>query len=641
MQDWMGSQLYRQSSTPTYTDLLEGRTPVGYDAGLVDLSFGLRSGSVEDVTHTVLVNPALGTNHAPPFVGPLGLPDTRGWCSGQSGDERGVLSRRRGAVGTAGVAASRTRTGGSTTPAGRIDGRGDDGEGSAAEVVGRKVWDDHRRQSRQSSTSAITRGVANINVRAGDGFGNCDGAGGEDYAARDGSNDNNEDDDGEMKIRPIGRKRGGSRPKGHKQVYRTARGAERQEGCGRYVDRRDTGVAGGVQMPCPRGGRNESGGSKECGDGQDDDQGSTRDSTFSGVGGGGGGKRKNVRQQTFDTIADVMKPDEGPRESDGDDGGQCEQEAVLNSDEAMRHSGARARSAEGTLREGRPGELHDVQRPSGDAKAGASGGGKAPSSQKGDATASDTRTAAADHSSRSAVAEGAEEARVDDVRRDDGRRDGKREGDDNDDCPLVTRLKGAAKEDDVEERPKLWVDCDAFWGQGPGKPLREAVGDCADYFVAIANGDEGAEPPAMLVMQPNDVSRFKIEDPAKHEPALRRARNVEKQVLRTIHGWIFKSSSRLAGFARAELYISVDFATDIARAVWQGYEWSKVVSPALVYHTRAMKMDVPLWFTGVKIVDRPEDDDMVARQEATVLRVADCWTDEIWCGQWAAGGRVK
>ncbi|GBG63026.1 hypothetical protein CBR_g34726 [Chara braunii] len=477
----MGSQLYRQTSTPTYTDLLERRTPVGYDAGLVDLSFGLRSGSAEDVTHTVLVNPTSDTNHAPPSVGLSGLPDTHAWCSGQSGDERGVLLRRRGAVVTAGVAVSRTRTGGSTTPTGRIDGRGDDDEGSAAEVVGRKVWDDHRRQSRQSSKSAITRGVANINVRADDVFGDCDGAGGEDCAAGNGSNDNDEDDDGKMEIRPIGRKRGGSRATNKSTEPRAGRGGKKGAGdtstcevaksrdfwtvdhmiavirakrdqdlhlaglghnSGRMktktwkwddVEKRlvqmglmsrkaedcrkkwdnlyqqfktvhkfmgesgkpnfftltpgerkergfdfrmdervyskmkamsrgdhtihptnlaDTGVAEGVQMPCPRGGRNESGGSEGCGDGQDDDQGSTRDSTFSGVGGGGGGRRKNVRQQTFDTIAD--------------DGGQREQEAVLNSDEAMQHSGARARSAEGTLREGRPDELHDVQRPSGD-----------------------------------------------------------------------------------------------------------------------------------------------------------------------------------------------------------------------------------------------------------------------------------
>ncbi|GBG91084.1 hypothetical protein CBR_g51818 [Chara braunii] len=145
----------------------------------------------------------------------------------------------------------------------------------------------------------------------------------------------------------------------------------------------------------------------------------------------------------------------------------------------------------------------------------------------------------------------------------------------------------------------------------------------------------------MLIMSPNEIPRFKIDNPAQREAALRRARSMKKLVLCSIHGWIFKSSSRSAGFARAESYISVDIATDVARAIWQGHERSNVVSTALVYHTLAMKMDVPLWFAGVKIVDWPEDDDMSGRQEATVLRVADCWTDALWCGQWADDGRVK
>ncbi|GBG90540.1 hypothetical protein CBR_g50883 [Chara braunii] len=146
--------------------------------------------------------------------------------------------------------------------------------------------------------------------------------------------------------------------------------------------------------------------------------------------------------------------------------------------------------------------------------------------------------------------------------------------------------------------------------KGPGKPLREAVGECTDYFVAIANGDARAEPPSMLIMPPNDVPHFKIDDPAQRDPAFRRARSVERVVLRTIHGWIFKSQSRSTGFSRAESYITVDFATDLARAVWQALEWSRV-------------------------------DDMAARKEATVVLLAECWTDALWCGQWADSGRVK
>ncbi|GBG62428.1 hypothetical protein CBR_g30382 [Chara braunii] len=566
-QDWMGSQLYRQPSTPTYTDLLEGRNPVGYDAGLVDLNFGLRSGSGQDVTHTVLVNPASGSNHTAPSVGPWGLPDTRGRGSGQSGDERGLVSRGRGAVGTAGVRASGTRTCGSTTAADAVHRGRDDDDGYAAEVVGREVWDDYRRQSRQSSTSAITRGVAKINVGADDTPGDCDGAGGEDCSAGDGGNDNDEDEDGEMEILADDMAPRNPSVKARKDSGAGDRG-ETQRGRG--------------HVPRSKRQRVKEANSDHTGDFQPeevlmvDSQGTSAVARL-GFGRDGVSKEQLSAPKKSIAVGAVGASQRTPKAAG----------VVITEVRVPRQLPAAAG-------QGQPRQALPLQ------QVGASGGGKAQSEQKGDATEIDTQTAAADHNNRSGVAE-------------------------------------AAKEDGLEERSKLWVDCDSFWGQGPGKPLREAVGECADYFIAIANGDAGAEPPAMLIVPQNDVLRFKIENPAQREPALRRARSVEKLLLRAIHGWIFKSSSRSAGFARAESYISVDIATDVARAVWQGQEWST----ALVYHTLAMKMDMPLWFAGVKIVDRPEDDDIAARQEKTVLRVAECWTNALWCGQWADGGRVK
>ncbi|GBG92751.1 hypothetical protein CBR_g56912 [Chara braunii] len=178
-------------------------------------------------------------------------------------------------------------------------------------------------------------------------------------------------------------------------------------------------------------------------------------------------------------------------------------------------------------------------------------------------------------------------------------KDGRWEGDDDDDRPLASGRKRTAEEVNPE------VNCDAFWGQGPRKQLREAIRGCADYFVAITNNDAGAEPLSMLIMSLNDVPRFKIDNPTQRERALRRARIVEKLVMRTIHGWIFKLSSRSNGFTRVESYIIVDYTIDVARAVWQGLEWSRVVSQALIYYTLQMKGDVPLWFAMVKIVDKP------------------------------------
>ncbi|GBG77297.1 hypothetical protein CBR_g23626 [Chara braunii] len=216
-QDWMGSQLYRHASTPTYTDLLDGRTPAGYDAGLVDLSFGLRSGSGEDLTHTVGVNPTSPTKHTSPSVRVAGPADSRGF-----------VSARRVALSTASVVASRTKTTGlagcrTMPPSGTMDGEGDDDERAAIEVVDRQFWDDERQRLRSANTSSITRGVARMSVGPEDVFVDCYGGGGEEIASDDGSDDNDEDDDGEMEIRPVGRKRGGSRATTKVRESRTGR----------------------------------------------------------------------------------------------------------------------------------------------------------------------------------------------------------------------------------------------------------------------------------------------------------------------------------------------------------------------------------------------------------------------------------
>ncbi|GBG68804.1 hypothetical protein CBR_g3344 [Chara braunii] len=662
----MGSQVYKHASTPTYTDLLEGRTPAGYDTGLVDLSFGMRSGSGEGLTHTVVVNPTSASKHTSPFVRAVGPADSRGF-----------ISPRRVALSTASVAASRTKTAGlagcrTTTPGGAIDGEGDNDERDATEVIGRKFWDDLRQRLRSTNTASITRGVARISVGAEDEFEDCDGGGGEEIAADDGGDDNNEDDDGEMEIRPVGRKRGGSTAR---TKVRESRKGGKGKKCGEESSAGDGTKSRDFwtvehMIALIRAKRDQ-------------------DSHLAGLGHNYGRmktktwKWEDVEQRLVqmgvtsrkavdcgkkwdilyhsehsgdlhgeeESMVDAQGADVMKRLGFGRDGVSREQLAALKQGlvGGVAVSLARTPKAAGIVmtdarvaRQVLPkvGQVAPRQ-PIPALQAGTSGVEKTPSAQKVDTTAGGGRTAAADNTTGRGVAGGAEEGRVDDVRCDDGRKDARGGGDDDDDRPVSAMVKKGVKEDDLEERSKLWIDCDAFWGQGPGKPLREVVGDCTDYFVAIANGDAGVEQPSMLVMPPNDVPRFKIDDPAQREPALRRARNVEKVVLHAIHGWIFKSSSRSTGFARAESYVTVDFATDVVRAVWQALEWSKVVSPALVYYTLAMKMDVPLWFTGVKIVDRPEDDDMAARQEATVLRLADCWTDAVWCGQWADDGRVK
>ncbi|GBG84192.1 hypothetical protein CBR_g38163 [Chara braunii] len=456
---------------------------------------------------------------------------------------------------SAGVAASSTRTAGLaacrlTTPTDATDGRRNNDDLSATEVTGRQVWDDHRRQSRQSSPSDITRGVAKMNVRGDDMLVDCAGGAGEDCTADDGDNDNGEDDDGEME-------------------------SGKMAGSG--------------------GGRNESVASEGCGDGQDDDQGSTRDSTFSGGSAGGGGERKNVRQPTFDAIADIMDKHRKMMATTGDSASkrqcsvltrQCdilEREvevqkehyekadqanlmmcnSLLEIAKAIRERSRRlsvtrlrgvggmpfrapVRSScaptfnvgpiEGCPPLGGENGLHTVIEGAGFRQVvvgGATGtsprihkaqgivinealvqrqvavvgeamasgvrtpivlvvgGGRLdkavigavqprqalPAQQAGGSSAAITpppqkkvdlggnRTTSGDHQTfASGVAEGVVEGRVDDVRHKDGKRDGRQEDDDDDDRPLASRRKRTAEEVNLEERSKLWVDCDTFWG---------------------------------------------------------------------------------------------------------------------------------------------------------------------------------
>ncbi|GBG80903.1 hypothetical protein CBR_g31459 [Chara braunii] len=573
---------------------------------------------------------------------------------------------------SASVAASRTKTAGlasclTTTPGGTIDGEGDDDERATTEVVGRQFWDDERQRLRSANTSSITRGVARISVGAEDVFVDCDGGGGEEIAADDDGDDNDEDDDGEMEIRPVGRKGGGSRAttkvresrtgrKGKKCVEESSTGdvtksrdfwtvehmialikAKKDQdlhlaGMGHNYGRMKTKtwkwddvekrlvqmeVTSRKAVDCGKKWDNlyqqfksvhkfmgESGKPNffTLTSGERRERGKLKRNSGSGDSGesqkGRGHVPKSKRQRFDDessehtadfqaeevSMVDAQGADVVRRLGFGQDGVPREQLPALKQGlvGGVAVTLARTPKAAGivmmdarVVRQVPPMVGHGQPRqPLPAQQAGASGVEKTPSAQKVDTTAGGSQMVAGDNTTRSGVAKTAKEGRVDDVRRDDGRKDARGGADDDDDRPVSAMVKRGVKEDDLEERSKL-------------------------------------------------------------------ARNVEKVVLRTIHGRIFKSSSRSSGFARAQSYVIVDFTTDVARAVWQALEWSKVVSPALAYHTLAMKMNVPMWFAGLKIADRPEDDDKAARQEATVLRLADCWTDAVWCGQWADGGRVK
>ncbi|GBG83158.1 hypothetical protein CBR_g36774 [Chara braunii] len=71
---------------------------------------------------------------------------------------------------------------------------------------------------------------------------------------------------------------------------------------------------------------------------------------------------------------------------------------------------------------------------------------------------------------------------------------------------------------------------------------------------------------------------------------------------------------------------------NIARAMWYGEEWRNVVGAPICAHTIDLNMDLPLWYADVNIEDRPEDDDMAAYQESTVISIAHSFCSAVQMG---------
>ncbi|GBG92360.1 hypothetical protein CBR_g55241 [Chara braunii] len=251
-QDWMGSQVYRHASTPTYTDLLEGRTPAGYDAGLVDLSFSLR----QEVRRRIV-----GRRRN----------KKQGFLDSGAYDSSYQSQKRPGHLAGLGHNYGRMKT---------------------------KTWKWEDVEKRLVQMGVTSRKAVDCGKKW---------------------------DNLYEQFKSVHKFMGESRKP---NFFTLTPGERRERGFDLRMDERmcsemkamsggdhtihptnlaDTGASGGVQLPGTVGGRNESGGSDVGGGGQDDDRGSTRDSSFSGGGGGGAGKRKNVRQQTFEAMTEVIK----------------------------------------------------------------------------------------------------------------------------------------------------------------------------------------------------------------------------------------------------------------------------------------------------------------------------------------------
>ncbi|GBG79678.1 hypothetical protein CBR_g29943 [Chara braunii] len=236
-----------------------------------------------------------------------------------------------------------------------------------------------------------------------------------------------------------------------------------------------------------------------------------------------------------------------------------------------------------------------------------------------------------------AVARAREEVPV--VERKAARVDNKGEREDED--PLLSRVRRGGMARDLADRARLWVDDKAFWTMGEGRRLYNIVHKLQEYFVAIASGMQTPLVPRSVVMPKSSTTLTRIADPAQLQQAIARAMTAENIALRVLHGWVFKSGNRPRGFNVAFQYALESVATDIARVMWNDEEWSNVVSTPVCAHTIDLNMDLPLWFAGTSIEDRPKDDDMAAHQESTVICIAHAFRATVQMGGIVDGGFIS
>ncbi|GBG80645.1 hypothetical protein CBR_g31105 [Chara braunii] len=677
---------------------------------------------------------------------------------------------------------------GSDTPPGRHRLEDLREEGADVHRDGRQLWAECRKALHQRGTETITRGVQRLHVDEGD-----EAAIEEAQGCDDVDGDDNCNSDDLPDIRPLGRKamNGGATVRkgpamkldgarkwmttraeakkwdnlmqqfkkvhkflnlsGGKDYFKLASKARRSEGFNFVMDwsvydemevmtkgdhtihpknLADTGAAGGVQMPAGAGAGGDTMAIEGGGEAADEEHGSTKDSTFSAGSGDGYGKRKNMRQQTFEAVVEVMDKHGALMASTMDNASkrQCsmmlchceilESEVEVQrkhyaaADEAnkMMRSHRRplteagsmsARGARGKKRENIPTDTQGRER-------GRRHVPKAKRLRSEEASASlplrrGRSWAAANEEEDDDVFTMKEEAAEDNVPTPRGS-SLQRSSDQSGARRLLTPLQEAqqvrahntskAKEivvdvggegdEPLESRRQRNVTQGAMatavriraateerppQGGLPSTPsqprprntaaeggsMERGGGERAQQEAHVASGGAIAGAAAGSSGNVAAVARAREEvpiveweatrgdnkDPTQLQQAIALATASENIALRILHGWVFKSGNRPRGFNVAFQYALESVATDIARVMWYGEEWSNIVSAAVCAHTIDLNMDLPLWFADANIEDRPEDDDMAAHQEATVICIAHAFRAAVQMGGNVDGGFIS
>ncbi|GBG90423.1 hypothetical protein CBR_g50670 [Chara braunii] len=218
--------------------------------------------------------------------------------------------------------------------------------------------------------------------------------------------------------------------------------------------------------------------------------------------------------------------------------------------------------------------------------------------------------------------------------------DGGAEGED--DEPLVKKLRGQRPEAKaMEVAARLWTDDIRFWNQTRGKEIIDIMHEARVHLFDVATGVQPSAIRRSISLPHSSIPQKKIEDASELRAAKERALKVESIAKRAIHGWIFKSDNRHKGYHLVYQYALSHAATDMARAMWASEDWRSLVSPMTIRNTLELGMKLPLWFVGANVVDRHQEDECAAYQEAIAQRLVRDFMNVVEEAQAMDSGRVS
>ncbi|GBG80181.1 hypothetical protein CBR_g30547 [Chara braunii] len=190
-------------------------------------------------------------------------------------------------------------------------------------------------------------------------------------------------------------------------------------------------------------------------------------------------------------------------------------------------------------------------------------------------------------------------------------------------------------------RQGLWVDDNRFWNETEGSRLYKIVNNTCNYLLCIIRGVHPPLLPRKIILPHSSIAQVTITDESQLHEAKERSSKVQRVILHVIHEWIFKSNSTPRGYTAAYGYLLQHVATDIPRAMWFAEEWSVCVSSAFCHFTLELDIQLPLWFVGLHIEDRPDDDELATYQEAMLQRLVSAFMSVVGAAKLQDGGRVS